>query len=307
MSSLDKKEPPAGVALAGAGTAAVAAKPRVRRHRTKSNLLRQLLAGPFMIWIVIFTVVPLVLMFSRGFTTKDGAFTLDNVLAITNPIYLKALVLALELSLVATAVCLLLAYPLALILRGMKHGSAGAIVFIFVLPMWMNSLLRTIAWQSLLEKEGVINGILEAIGLPGIGIINTPAAVVLGMVYNYLPFMVLPLYNALVKIDDDIIDASHDLGAGFWQTLRRVLVPQSVAGIVSGVTMVFVPSLTTFVVSDILGGGKVALIGNLIEQQFTVSYDWNTGAGLSIVLMLFVLASMAIMNAFDKTGEGRLM
>ena len=202
---------------------------------------------------------------------------------------------------VATVVCLLLAYPLALILRGMKHGSAGAIVFIFVLPMWMNSLLRTIAWQSLLEKEGVINGLLGVLGLPGIGIINTPAAVVLGMVYNYLPFMVLPLYNALAKIDDDIIDASHDLGANFWATLRHVLIPQSVAGIVSGITMVFVPSLTTFVVSDILGGGKVALIGNLIEQQFTVSYDWNTGAGLSIVLMVFVLASMAIMNAFDKS------
>ncbi len=303
MSSLDKKEPPAG---AGAGAAAVALKPRTKRA-TRSNLLRQLLAGPFIIWIVIFTVVPLALMFSRGFTTKDGAFTLDNIAAIANPIYLKALVLALELSLVATVVCLLLAYPLALILRGMKHGSAGAIVFIFVLPMWMNSLLRTIAWQSLLEKEGVINGILGALGLPGIGIINTPAAVVLGMVYNYLPFMVLPLYNALAKIDDDIIDASHDLGAGFWPTLRHVLVPQSVAGIVSGITMVFVPSLTTFVVSDILGGGKVALIGNLIEQQFTVSYDWNTGAGLSIVLMAFVLASMAIMNAFDKQGEGRLM
>ncbi len=308
MSSLDKKEPPAGApCVSAAGAAAVAVAPRPKSHAGRSNLVRQLLAGPFIIWIVIFTVVPLVLMFSRGFTTKDGAFTLDNIAAIANPIYLKALVLALELSLVATVVCLLLAYPLALILRGMKHGSAGAIVFIFVLPMWMNSLLRTIAWQSLLEKEGVINGILGALGLPGIGIINTPAAVVLGMVYNYLPFMVLPLYNALAKIDDDIIDASHDLGAGFWPTLRHVLVPQSVAGIVSGITMVFVPSLTTFVVSDILGGGKVALIGNLIEQQFTVSYDWNTGAGLSIVLMAFVLASMAIMNAFDKQGEGRLM
>ena len=295
MSSLDKKEPPAGE-----GSTAALACP-VRPRVSKSRLVRELMAGPFMAWIIIFTVVPLALMFSRGFTDKAGNFTLDNVMAITNPIYFKALVLALELSVVATVVCLLLAYPLALILRGMKHGSAGDIVFIFVLPMWMNSLLRTIAWQSLLEKEGVINGLLGVLGLPGIGIINTPAAVVLGMVYNYLPFMVLPLYNALAKIDDDIIDASHDLGANFWATLRHVLIPQSVAGIVSGITMVFVPSLTTFVVSDILGGGKVALIGNLIEQQFTVSYDWNTGAGLSIVLMVFVLASMAVMNAFDKS------
>lgn len=298
MNNVEEQEPPAG------GAAAIALKPRKPRFK---HLTQQLLAGPFMAWIVIFTVVPLALMFARGFTTKSGEFTMTNILAIGDPIYMKALILSLGLSLVATVVCLLVAYPLALVLRGMKHGSTGAIVFIFVLPMWMNSLLRTIAWQSLLEKNGVINGILGVVGLPDIAIINTPAAVVLGMVYDFLPFMVLPLYNALTKIDDGIIDASHDLGAGFWQTLRRVLIPQSVAGIVSGITMVFVPSLTTFVISDILGGGKVTLIGNLIEQQFTVSYDWNLGAGLSIVLMIFVLASMAVVNIFDKTGEGQVL
>ncbi len=268
---------------------------------------RQLLAGPFAIWMVLFTVIPLALMFARGLTDKQGYFTLANVGAISNSIYLDALLLSLGLSLLSTAICLLLAYPLALILRNMKHGETGVIIFVFVLPMWMNFLLRTIAWQSLLEKEGVINGILRTLGLPGIDIINTPAAIVLGMVYNYLPFMVLPLYNALAKIDDNTINAAHDLGAGFWRTLGSVIIPQSVPGIVSGITMVFVPSLTTFVISDILGGGKVMLIGNVIEQQFTVSYDWNLGAGLSIVLMLFVLASMALMNAFDKTGEGRVM
>ena len=285
--------------------AAVAqAAPRSMRLRA---LGRQLLAGPFAFWMVAFTVIPLVLMFARGFTTKAGAFTLANVAAIADPVYFKALVLALELALIATVICLVLAYPLALILRGSKHGSAGVIVFVFILPMWMNSLLRIIAWLCLLEKEGVINGFLSMLGLPEIAIINTPAAVVLGMVYDYLPFMVLPLYNSLTKIDDDVIDAAHDLGANFFQTLRHVLIPQSMPGIVSGITMVFVPALTTFVVSDILGGGKVALIGNLIEQQFTVSYDWNLGAGLSIVLMVFVLASMAVMNAFDKSGEGRVM
>ena len=301
MSRREDKEPPAG------GAAALATKSQLVRTSRMRALGKQLLAGPFIIWIVIFTIVPLAMLFARGFMTKSGEFTLDNVLAISDPIYLKALLLSLELSVVATVVCLVVAYPLALVLRNMRHGSAGAIVFIFVLPMWMNSLLRTIAWQSLLEKEGVINGFLHSLGLSGIEIINTPAAVVLGMVYNYLPFMVLPLYNALAKIDQNTVDAAHDLGAGFWQTLGRVLVPQSLPGIMSGITMVFVPSLTTFVVSDILGGGKVALIGNLIEQQFTVSYDWNTGAGLSIVLMLFVLASMAVMNAFDKNGEGRVL
>ena len=189
----------------------------------------------------------------------------------------------------------------------MGSGSNSLIVFLFVLPMWMNFLLRTFAWQTLLEKEGVINGLLSALGLPGINIINTPAAIVLGMVYNFLPFMVLPLYNALAKISDDVINAAHDLGANRAQTLVRVLIPQSLPGIISGITMVFVPALTTFVISDILGGAKILLIGNVIEQQFTVSYDWNTGAGLSIVLMIFVLASMALLNIFDKNGEGTVL
>ena len=271
------------------------------------NLKKQLLAGPFIAWMVLFTIIPLALMFARGLTTKSGEFTLDNIFAMGQSINFDAMVLSLQLSLLSTAICLLLAYPLALILRGMKNGSTGVVIFIFVLPMWMNFLLRTIAWQSLLEKEGVINGILTSLGLPLLEIINTPAAIVLGMVYNYLPFMVLPLYNALVKIDDNLINASYDLGANYLQTLVRVMIPQSLPGIVSGITMVFVPSLTTFVISDILGGGKVMLIGNVIEQQFTVSYDWNTGAGLSIVLMVFVLLSMAIMNAVDKNGEGRTL
>lgn len=293
-----------GAAALAAGTARDARPARPRRLRSFG---RQLLAGPFAVWMVLFTVVPLALMFARGLTDKSGAFTWDNVLAISNSIYLDSLLLSLELSLLSTAICLLLAYPLALALRSMRHGAAGAVVFIFVLPMWMNFLLRTMAWQSLLEKSGVINAVLGALGLPGIDIINTPAAIVLGMVYNYLPFMVLPLYNALAKIDSDTIDAAHDLGAGFWRTLFSVIVPQSLPGIASGITMVFVPALTTFAISDILGGGKVMLIGNVIEQQFTVSYDWNLGAGLSIVLMVFVLASMAVMNAFDRNGEGRTL
>lgn len=272
-----------------------------------SSLGKRLLAGPFMFWIVAFTLIPLAMMAVKAFTGPDGGFTLDNVLAIARPTYLKALGISLELSLIATLVCFLIAYPVALILRNFKHGKGALIIFIFVLPMWMNFLLRTLAWQSLLEREGVINGILGALGMPGIEIINTPAAVILGMVYNFLPFMILPLYNSISKIDDNTINAAYDLGAGRLQTIGRVIMPLSLPGIVSGVTMVFVPSLTTFVVSDILGGGKVMLIGNIIEQQFTVNYDWSTGAGLSIVLMLFVLVSMMLVNSFDRSGEGRLL
>lgn len=267
---------------------------------------KQLMAGPFLLWMVAFTVIPLILMGVKAFTTADGVFTLDNIMAIFQPVNLEALLLSLELSVISTGVCLLLAYPLAMILRNMKDSS-GVIVFLFVLPMWMNFLLRTIAWQSLLEKEGVINSVLSALNLPAIDIINTPAAIMLGMVYNYLPFMILPLYNCLVKIDDNVVNAAHDLGANWLQTFVRVILPLSVPGIISGVTMVFVPALTTFVISDILGGSKILLIGNIIEQQFTVSYDWNTGAGLSIVLMIFVLLSMALINIFDKDGEGTVL
>jgi spermidine/putrescine transport system permease protein len=272
-----------------------------------AKLRKQLLAGPFIFWIVAFTLIPLAMMVYRAFTDGSGAFTLANVAAIARPTFLKALGLSLELALISTAICLLLAYPVALILRKASHGRGAFFIFVFVLPMWMNFLLRTMAWQSLLEREGVVNGILSAIGLPGIEIINTPGAIVLGMVYNFLPFMILPLYNSITKIDDSTINAAYDLGANRIQTVFRVIVPQSLAGIVSGITMVFVPSLTTFVVSDILGGGKVMLIGNIIEQQFTVNYDWNLGAGLSIVLMIFVLISMALVNSFDKSGEGRLL
>ena len=270
------------------------------------RLGKQLLAGPFLLWMVAFTIIPLILMGIKGFTTADGAFTLENILAMGSEMNIQALILSLQLSLMSTVICLLLAYPLAMILRKMGDSNS-VIVFLFVLPMWMNFLLRTIAWQSLLEKEGVINGILTALHLPTIDIINTPAAIVLGMLYNFLPFMILPLYNCLAKIDDNVVNAAHDLGANWLQTFVRVILPLSVPGIISGVTMVFVPALTTFVISDILGGSKILLIGNIIEQQFTVSYDWNTGAGLSIVLMIFVLLSMALINIFDKDGEGTVL
>lgn len=168
----------------------------------------------------------------------------------------------------------------------------------------MNFLLRTLAWQTLLERKGVINAVLTALHLPNQHLINTPAAIVFGMVYNYLPFMILPVYNALVKIDDNTINAARDLGANFWQTLLRVILPLSVPGIVSGITMVFVPALTTFVVSDLLGGGKILLIGNVIEQEFMRTSDWNLGSGLSLVLMVFVILSMLLVNHFDEQSTG---
>jgi spermidine/putrescine transport system permease protein len=169
--------------------------------------------------------------------------------------------------------------------------------------MWMNFLLRTLAWQTLLEKNGVINTLLGYLGIPGIDIINTPSAIILGMVYNFLPFMVLPIYNTLIKLDLNVINAARDLGANSTQTFTKIIFPLSLPGVVSGITMVFVPALTTFVISDILGGGKILLIGNIIEQDFRSS-RWNVGSGLSLVLMVFILLSMAILAKYDKDSEG---
>lgn len=265
------------------------------------------LAFPYIVWMIGFTVIPLALIVYYGLTDKTGAFTLENVLSIATPEHAKALFLSLALSLASTVICLLLAYPLAMILRKKGVGAGSFIVFIFILPMWMNFLLRTLAWQTLLEKSGVINGILSALGLPGISIINTPGAIILGMVYNFLPFMVLPIYNILMKIDDNTINASKDLGANSVQTFLHIWLPLSVPGIISGITMVFVPALTTFVISNLLGGSKILLIGNVIEQEFTRGSNWHLGSGLSLVLMVFILISMALIAKYDKNGEGNAL
>ena len=262
------------------------------------------LAGPYLIWMTGFIIIPLLMIFYYGLTSRDGAFTFENIASIGTPEHLKALVLSLVLAGISTAVCLLIAYPLALILRNRHIGRGSFVVFIFILPMWMNFLLRTLAWQTLLEKNGVINALLSALHLPALAIINTPAAIVLGMVYTFLPFMVLPIYNVMAKIDDSVINAARDLGANSAQTLFKIILPLSVPGIISGITMVFIPALTTFVISNLLGGSKILLIGNVIEQEFTRGSNWHLGSGLSLVLMAFILVSMAFMAKYDKDGEG---
>lgn len=268
---------------------------------------KKLFAGPFLIWIAAGTLIPLMVIAYYGFTDRSGAFTMDNILAIFGTEHAKALLLALLLALISTVICFLLAFPLALLLKGSRIGQKGFMIFLFILPMWMNFLLRTMAWQVILEKGGIINGVLTALHLPALEIINTPAAIVLGMVYDYLPFMVLPIYNTLMKIDDNIIEAAYDLGATKKRVLTDILLPLSVPGIASGVTMVFVPSLTTFVISNMLGGGKIHLIGNIIEQEFTTSANWNLGSGLSLIMMIFIVISMAALSKLDKDGEGNLL
>lgn len=272
-----------------------------------AQLKKKLLGTPYFIWALIFILVPLGMVFYYGLTDKTGAFTLANIISITTPEHAKALGLALLLSLIATVICLLLAYPLAMILCNMGINQHSFVVLIFILPMWMNFLLRTMAWQTLLEKTGVINSILSFLHLPALKIINTPYAIVLGMVYNFLPFMVLPIYNALSKIDRNIINAAKDLGANSVQVFTRVTLPLSIPGIISGITMVFIPALTTFVISKLLGGSKILLIGNVIEEEFTQASNWHLGSGLSIVLMIFIIVNMILSAIFDKDGEGSFL
>ncbi|MBQ2284902.1 MAG: ABC transporter permease [Lachnospiraceae bacterium] len=273
-------------------------------RRLLLSMNKKWLATPYLFWAVAFIVIPLFMVVYYGMTDKTGAFTWENVIAITSPEHVKALLLSLVLSLISTIICLLLAYPLAMILVAKNASKTSFVVMLFILPMWMNFLLRTLAWQTLLEKNGVVNGILSFLHLPELSLINTPGAIILGMVYNFLPFMVLPIYNVLAKIDINVINAARDLGANSIQTFFKITLPLSFPGIASGITMVFVPALTTFVISTLLGGSKILLIGNVIEQEFTTASNWHLGSGLSLVLMVFVLLSMIISSFFDKDGEG---
>ena len=274
----------------------------------RSNLIsKKEYSIPFIIWIIAGTVIPLASIAYYGFTDREGGFTLDNVLAIFRHDHMQALLLSLLLALISTAICLLIAFPMAMILRESKYGKQGFLIFVIILPMWMNFLLRTMAWQVLLERQGVINAVIAAFGLPRQELMNTPGAIVLGMVYDFLPFMILPIYNTVSKIDSHLIEAAYDLGAKKSMVYSKVILPLSVPGIVSRITMVFIPALTTFVISNMLGGGKINLIGNIIEQEFTVNSNWYLGSGLSLVMMVFIIISMLLLQRFDKTGGANLI
>lgn len=268
---------------------------------------RKRYATPFIIWIIAGTLIPLLSIAYYGFTARDGGFTLANITAMFEHDHMQALGLSLLLALISTLACLILAFPMAMILKDSKYGKQGFMIFVFILPMWMNFLLRTMAWQVLLERQGVINTLITMVGLPRQELMNTPGAIVLGMVYDFLPFMILPIYNTVSKIDNHLIEAAYDLGASKRKVYTSVILPLSVPGIVSGITMVFIPALTTFVISNMLGGGKINLIGNIIEQEFTVNSNWYLGSGLSLVMMLFIIVSMLFLRKFDKTGGESLI
>ena len=270
----------------------------------KSKSVRNIFLLPFCLWAGIFIFVPMIFIVWYGVTDSEGFFSLDNLGMIFQRGYFQALEISVVLALVSTIICLLLAYPICLMLTEKHPGSSAIISLLFILPLWMNSLLSTMAWQTILEKNGVLNQFLRLLSLPDVNLINTSAAIVIGMVYNFLPYMVLPLYVSLSKIDSSVIEAARDLGANYLQTFSRVIFPLSLPGAISGVTMVFIPALTTFVaISALLGGGKLLLIGNVIEQEFTFEYDWHLGCALSLVLMVFIVLNIILTVMFDKTRE----
>lgn len=251
------------------------------------------LSIPYIIFLVLFVVLPLLVVFYYGFTDADGNISFANfVRFFQSGKTIGTLLYSIVIALCTTAVCLLLAYPVAYILAKGNYCKNHTLLMLFVLPMWINFTLRITALKEILT---VIEG-----NLAYHPFFNT----ILCMVYDFLPFMILPIYNSMVRIKDDIIEAAKDLGANDFTILIKIRLPLTLSGIISGVIMVFVPALTSFVISDLLGGGKVLLIGNVIEQEFMQGTNWNLGSGLSVVLMVFVVASMALMNRFDNDGEG---
>ena len=259
-------------------------------------------SAPYLVWMVVFILVPLLMVVYFAFTNDSGEFTIKNITDVGQ--YANIFMRSIWLAIIATVICLIIAYPLAYLLSRMEKHTQGTMLMIVMLPMWMNFLLRTYAWMTLLGNNGIINQLLGLIGLGPFKLINTEGAVVLGMVYNYLPFMILPLYSVMVKIDKSVIEAANDLGCNSVHTMFRVIFPLSLPGVTSGITMVFVPAISTFIISRMLGGGSNLLIGDLIEMQFLGnSYNPHLGAAISMVLMVIILVIMTVMNQFSPDDQ----
>ncbi|NMA09219.1 MAG: ABC transporter permease [Clostridiales bacterium] len=275
----------------------------MRKRRTS------LLALPFTIYALIFIAAPLLLIVVYSFcvSPQNGVtLTLEHYkkfFDFSNPVYLQVLWRSIYIAVISTAICLLLGYPMAYILSKLRPGLRQVLSVLFVLPMWMNFLLRTYSWMSLLEKTGLINSFLEAINLPAFNIMYTQWAIVLGNVYNFLPFMILPIYNVLIKIDQSVIEAAQDLGADSMKVFGRVILPLSLGGVASGISMTFMPAVTTFVISKLLGGGQNALIGDLIEKQFKTTGNWGFGSAMSVIIMVLILLAMNFTSSYEKDRE----
>ena len=296
----------------------------IRRNR---GVKRSLFAAPYTLWMILFTVLPVILIGYYAFTDASGAFTLDNfrnfwdsnytknqlyaslgpeasAFVVRGTVNVDTLVYSLWMAFLCTVICLALGYPAALFMADKRMKMGASLVVLFIIPMWMNFLLRTIAWMSLLEDQGLINAFLRWLGFDGVKLMYNSGAVLLGMVYNYLPFMVFPIYTVLNKQDPKLGEAAQDLGCNEWRTLVKVTMPLSLPGVISGITMVFMPSVTTFFIPRMLGGGNTMMFGDLIESKFLTEGSWNVGSALSLIMMVLILISLSILRKADPNGEG---
>lgn len=292
-----------------------------------NGIKRSFFASPYTLWMVLFTVVPVLLIGYYSFTDATGTFTLDNfknfwdsnysvnqiyaqmgpeyaVLIQPGTVNIDILVYSLWMALLCTVICLALSYPAAYFMADREIKLGSTLVVLFIIPMWMNFLLRTVAWMTLLEDQGLINTLLKALGFHSAQLMYNDGAVLLGMVYNFLPFMVFPIYTSLTKMDSKLLEAAQDLGANRLHTFWRVTAPLSIPGVISGITMVFMPSVTTFFIPRILGGGNTMMFGDLIENRFLTEGNWNVGSALSLIMMVLILISLSILRKADPEGEG---
>ena len=282
----------------------------------KNKLSR--LTIPYVIWMALFVVAPIIMVVIYAFSSANSGFTLSNFAKMGT--YAVVFTRSFKLAIIATVICLLIGYPVSYIMSKEGPRFQRVAMVLIMLPMWMNFLLRTYSWMSILENNGLLNQLFQKIGLIALyngmfgtdlqffRMINTQGAVVLGMVYNYLPFMILPIYSVIVKMDNSLIEAARDLGANSVNVFRRVILPLSLPGVLSGITMVFVPSVSTFAISKMLGGGTELLLGDLIEQQFLGgAYNPQLGAAISLVMMIIVVICMVVMNRFGEGEEQAVM
>lgn len=268
-----------------------------------NSVTRKLLDKPYLVWSVIFIVAPLAMVLYYALTDKSGAFTANNFIQIVD--YIPTILLSILYGLLATVICLLIGYPFAYFLSRHTERVQRTIVLLVMLPMWMNFLIRTYSLMTILGDTGVINNLFNALGIKSVHMINTSGAVILGMVYNFLPYMILPIYSVLSKMDNSLLEAAQDLGSSRFHTFKRVILPMSLPGMLSGITMVFVPCVSTFYITQKLGGGQVVLIGDVIEAQFQTANNYNLGASLSFVLMILIFICLGVMNYFDDgTTDG---
>jgi len=277
-----------------------------------------LLSIPYVVWMAFFVVAPIIMVVIYAFSSAEGGFTFDNFSSMGT--YAVVFGRSFKLAFIATVICLLIGYPVSYMMSKEGPGFQRLAMVLIMLPMWINFLLRTYSWMSILENNGLLNRLFQSIGLIDLynnifgtsltffPMLNTQGAVVLGMVYNYLPFMILPIYSVIIKLDNSLIEAARDLGANSFNVFRRVILPLSFPGILSGITMVFVPSVSTFAISKMLGGGTELLLGDLIEQQFLGgAYNPQLGAAISLVMMVIVVVCMVVMNRFGEGEEQAVM